>query len=91
MKTGFELLISFRTPSGFKVCDQYFLGNNPQFAECVFDTLNGYDDIDDKAILHLDLVETSAGITSKIKSLGCKLSELYVNSISLRTHCFALV
>jgi len=91
MKTGFELLVSYRTPYGFKVCDQYFLGVNPKFAECVFDTLTGCDDIDDKTILRLDLMETSSGITSKVKSLGCKLSELYTNSITLRTHSFALV
>lgn len=79
MKTEFELLISFRTPAGFKVCGQYFLGSDPEIAEDIFAGLTGYTDMNDKAMLHLDLMEISDGIPLKIKTLSCRLSELCAN------------
>jgi hypothetical protein len=79
MKTEFDLLVSFRTPDGFKPCAQYFLGSDRDLAEWVFGQLKGRNDIDDKAILHLDLVETKGEVPLKVKTISCKLSELCAN------------
>ena len=79
MKSEFDILISFRTPDGFRVCGQYFLGKDPKFAEEVFAGLTGSEDAIDQAILHLDLMETTDGLPVKVRSVGCKLSELCAN------------
>jgi len=79
MKSEFDILISFRTPDGFKVCGQYFLGSDPVFAESVFEGLTGSKDTADQAVLQLDLLETKGDLPVKVRSLGCKLSELCEN------------
>lgn len=79
MKSEYDVLISFRTPDGFKVCGQYFLGKDRGFAESVFTGLIGREDIIDTAVLHLDLMETRDGLPIKIRSVSCKLSELCAN------------
>ncbi|MGN6180784.1 MAG: hypothetical protein ACTHNW_16495 [Mucilaginibacter sp.] len=79
METNFDILISFRTPSGFKVCGQYFLGSHRELAESIFASLNGYEDVDEQAVLHLDLVETAGDLPQKVRTIGCKLSELCGN------------
>lgn len=83
MESEFELLISFRTPGGFKLCAQYFLGNDRTFAEDVFAGLSGRKDADDNAPLHLDLTEKTGNIPVKIKTLGCKFGELAGNCRSI--------
>lgn len=80
MKMEFDLMISFRTPAGFKRCAQYFLGNDRRFVESVFQQLTGREDTTDQAVLHLDLVETTGEVPVKVKTIGCKLSELCDNS-----------
>ena len=79
MKNEFQIMISFRTPSGFKVCGQYFLGQIRAFAESVFASLNGREGMEDKEMLHLDLVEIVQEIPVRIKTISCKLSELCEN------------
>jgi hypothetical protein len=79
MKTEFDLMISFRTPNGFKRCAQYFLGHDRNFAESVFAQLTGSQDQADQAVLNLDLLETDGDVPVKVKTIGCKLSELCGN------------
>lgn len=79
MKSEFDMLISFRTPDGFKICGQYFLGNDRDFAQMVFAGLKGVDDAGDSALLHLDLMERSDGLPVKVNTISCKLSELCQN------------
>jgi len=72
-------LISFRTPDGFKVCGQYFLGKDQKLADALFNSLTGREYIPEKAVLHLDLLETKDSLPVKIRTIGCKLTELCAN------------
>lgn len=90
MKSEFELLISFRTPDGFKACGQYFLGKDRIFAETVFDGLNGRQDLADNAMLHLDLLEITEDLPVKVKTISCKLSELCENCQHITRELFRL-
>lgn len=90
MKSHFDLMISFRTPDGYKVCRQYFLGYDRQFAEQVFGSLKGIPVNEGESMLHLDLMETNDGLLVKVKSLGCKLSELCGNCQLVTTELFRL-
>jgi hypothetical protein len=88
MNTNFDILISFRTPSGFRLCGQYFLGKDRELAEMIFSGLQGKEDSLDKAILHFDLMETMNDIPLKIRSIGCKLDELSLNSQHITREIF---
>lgn len=79
MKRNFEILISFRTPQGFRACGQYFLGKDRAFAEQVFNGLTGRQDIDDNAVIHLDLLELTDCLPEKVKTISCRLNELGEN------------
>lgn len=79
MKPEFELMISFRTPDGFKRCGQYFLGHDRDFAESVFHQLKGSEALNKSTMLHLDLIETPGLLPARVKTIGCKLSELSAN------------
>lgn len=79
MNSNFDILVSFRTPAGFKLCAQFFLGNDAVFAETVFNGLSGSEDLNNHTVLHLDLVETQEGLPEKIRTIGCKLGELCSN------------
>lgn len=89
MKNEFHILISFRTPEGFKVCGQYFLGQNSQFAQQVFAGLKG-EVSEDKAMLHLDLIESTDGIPAQVKTVSCRLSELCANCEHITRELFRL-
>jgi hypothetical protein len=88
MKTDFDLMISFRTPTGFKPCAQYFLGNDRAFAEAAFQGLTGREDTQDKAVLHLDLMETAGEVPVKVKTKSCNLGELCGNYQQLTRQLF---
>jgi hypothetical protein len=90
MKSEFDLLISFRTPKGFQVCGQYLLGSDQAFAENLFDSLTGRQDKSDDAILHLDLMEKSGELPVRIRTIGCKLSELCANCERVTRELFRL-
>lgn len=90
MESQYDILISFRTPDGFKVCGQYFLGKDPNFANALFSNLTGRDDMPEKAILHIDLMETKDSLPVKIKTIGCKFSELCANCEHITRQLFRL-
>ena len=81
-------MVSFRTPTGFKICGQFPLGPERTFAEQVFSGLKGREDLSDSAVLHLDLVESVNDLPQKIKTLGCKLDELSGNYQYITTELF---
>lgn len=90
MKSDFDILISFRTPEGFKVCGQYFLGKDRTFAEGVFSGLTGRKDQDGHTVLQLDLMETVNDIPVKVKTISCKLSELCGNCQHITRELFRM-
>lgn len=79
MKTDFKILISLRTPAGFDSCAEYFLGSDRDFAESVFAGLTGRRDVNNNAVLHLDLLESMDDVPVRIKTVSCTLGELAAN------------
>jgi hypothetical protein len=75
MKTQFYILLSFKTPAGYKTYGQYFFGNDKDAAYELFERLQGSPDID-RAPLHIDLMETGNELPVKIKTICCTLTEL---------------
>jgi hypothetical protein len=78
MELGFYILLSVRTPAGFDSYGQYFLGNDRNFADLLFDSFKGREPLGSD-LLHIDLMETTDEIPVKIKSISCTLEELTCN------------
>jgi hypothetical protein len=78
MKTQFSILLSFKTPAGYKTYGQYFFGNDKDAAYELFDQLQGSPDID-RAPLHIDLMEIVNELPVRIKTICCTLTELSDN------------
>lgn len=79
MKTNFYILLSLKTPSGFENYGQYFIGDDSEAAYALFEQFKGDRMITDKALLHLDLMETVGELPVKIKTICCTLEELGCN------------
>ncbi len=90
METQFYILLSLKTPQGFINYGQYFLGNDRDAANSLFSQLKGSKDLTNKAILHIDLMETVNELPVKIKSIGCTLDELAINCRLIARDIFRL-
>ncbi len=58
MNTQFYILLSLKTTNGFSDYGQYFFGNDREAAYTLFSKLQGDRSVPDKAVLHIDLMET---------------------------------
>ena len=79
METHYYILLSLKTPQGFINYGKYFLGDDRDVAYNLFDDLQGHKDIRDRAVLHIDLMETINELPVKIKTLCCTLDQLGEN------------
>lgn len=91
MKSQFYILLSLKTPAGFKTYGQYFLGNNRQSAYDLFSQLKGSELIVDHALLHIDLMETVDELPVRIKTIHCTLEELGCNCKLITKGIFRLL
>ena len=91
METQLYILLSLKTPAGFKNYGQYFLGNDRETAYALFEELKGNEQIDGPALLHIDLMETVADLPVKIKTISCTLDELAWNCKLIAREVFRLI
>jgi hypothetical protein len=59
IETTFYILLSLKTPRGFEIYGQYFVGDHKESATALFAQFKGSDAIDDPLLLHIDLMETT--------------------------------
>jgi len=90
MKSQFELVLSLKTSNGFIDYGWYPLGNNRKAADHLFTQMLGSDTMADSAVLHIDLVETKAGLPFKVNGLSCTLDELCENVKLISREMFRL-
>ncbi|EHQ28833.1 hypothetical protein [Mucilaginibacter paludis] len=90
METQFYILLSLKTTQGFVNYGQYFLGNDRDAAYGLFDQLKGSRQFTDRAVLHIDLMESVKELPVKIKSICCTLDELGANCKLIAREIFRL-
>lgn len=73
-------MLCLKTPTGFTNYGQYYLGDDRQFADEVFDQLQGSREVTAHTLLHIDMMETVDELPQKIKTIGCTLDELAHNT-----------
>lgn len=75
-ETSFYILINLKTVNGFESIGKFSIGNNRQFSYLLFKDLQGSSDVDEKAMLTMELMETVNELPVNLKIISCTLDEL---------------
>lgn len=86
----YTILLSLKTPTGFITYGQYYLGDDRQFANDVFNQLMGSPDVTHHTLLHIDMMETVDELPLKIKTLTCTLDQLAHNAKIIAREIFRI-
>jgi len=78
-ETRFYIQLNIKIGSDFQCYGKFLLGNNKKFANDTFQKMRGNKKVNDKTILHLDLVEKRNGLPLNIQMISCSLEELAEN------------
>lgn len=79
MKTLFYIVIKMKVHGGIIDYGRFYIGDETEFAENLFDKLEGYLDPESQFMLHMDLVESSEDNLVYLQRKGCSLEELTEN------------
>lgn len=90
MNSRYYLLLSLKTPTGYDAYGQYFLGNDGQVANQLFNQLQGSRQPQGNVLLYIDMMETVDELPQKIKTIGCTLDELAHNTKIIAREIFKL-
>ena len=90
MKSQFYILLSLKTHGGFDTYGQYFFGDDRDAANELFNQLQGSEEFNEKAMLHIDLMETVNELPVKVKMICCTLDELAYNTKLIAREIFRL-
>ena len=90
METKFYIVINIKSSKGFEGYGRFYIGNNREFAENVFNQLLGSDAVTEQNVLHLDFMEMVDELPVNIKMIRCTLSELAENCKIITKEVFKL-
>jgi hypothetical protein len=87
-KTTFYIVLNIKTATGFESYGRFFIGNKKEMAEAIFSKLKGNKEVDEKAILTLDVVETINNLPVNMEVLSCSLEEMAENCKTITKETF---
>ena len=90
-ETTFSIILNTKTAGGVEIIGKFFIGNNPRTADKIFRSLKGNDEMSDKTVLSLELMETVNGLPVNIKMISCTLEELSENCRIITKEVFKLI
>lgn len=79
METIFYIKTTIKTATGFESFGQFFIGDDPEVAQTIFQQLKGTTEVSEDAFLQLDFIETRNGLPVNIKLIRCTLGEMGEN------------
>lgn len=80
MDTTYNIVISIRTLHGMLEIGTFFLGTDVDFAQRVFDGLQGASILEDDALIRIDLEKKESDILpARLVSISCTLDEYAEN------------
>ena len=88
MPTTFYILISIKTPGGLENYGRFFIGNDRQAAYDLFSKLQGSDEVQERNMLYLELMETVNNLPVNMKMKSCSLRELAENCALITKEVF---
>lgn len=89
-ETTFYIILNTKTAGGVERIGKFYVGNDSRTADKIFKALKGTE-INDKAVLSLELMETVNGLPVNMKMLGCTLEELAGNCRIITKEVFKLL
>jgi hypothetical protein len=79
MDTQFYILVSIKTPTGIESFGKFFIGNNRERADIIFNNLHGSGKIDGEKLLYMEFMEIVEGLPVNLKIIHCNLNQLTEN------------
>jgi hypothetical protein len=80
MDAKYNIVISIKTPEGVMEIGNFFIGDDEDAALTTFYSLNGYNDADDKSVLHINLIKNlSDTVAQYMASISCTLDQYVEN------------
>lgn len=90
MQPTFHINVSIQTLEGPSPFGKFELGNDREAVHTLFSRLKGSEEVNDKDMLYLELIETVNGLPVNIKVLTCSLQELASNTMLITQEVFRL-
>ena len=80
MNAKYNIVISIKTREGIMEIGNFFIGDDEEAALTTFYSLNGYNDADNKSILHINLIKSLSDTAAQyIASISCTLDQYVEN------------
>lgn len=89
MEARFIVVISMKTLRGYMITGQFFVGNDPKYANDLFAQLEGVEGIQ-SPVLKMELQAEKAGDRQVLQQLSCTLQQLTVNTRYIVRETFKL-
>jgi hypothetical protein len=86
--TTFYILIYINTANGYQSIGKFFIGDNREIAEALFNQLQGDTAVDDKTMLTIELMETMNDLPINLHIKSCTLKELADNCCLITKELF---
>ncbi len=80
METTFYIQLNMKTIAGYEAFGKFTLGKDRQLATNVFNQLKGTRQVDESAVLYVDLIEEKDGLPINLEIMSCKLAEIAENT-----------
>lgn len=89
--TTFYILININTANGYQSIGKFFIGDHRELADSLFNQLKGATEVDDKAMLTMELMETFNTLPLNLKMKTCTLHELADNCSLITKELFKAI
>ena len=89
-QTTFYIVLNLRTCNGYESFGKFFIGNDKRCATDIFDQLKRRNNLNEKSILQLDLMETINGLPANMEMISCSLDDLAENCKIITRETFKL-
>ena len=91
-ETKYLLVINMYAGNGYVETGRFYIGNDENEANALFDQLSGEKIISTKVLLRLDFISRNAqGLDTVLGNLGCTLGEMGENVKVILTETFRMI
>lgn len=90
METTYYITLNIKTGKGYESFGKFCIGSDRTYAENIFKKLKGSNEVTEKNILHMDLVESRNELPLNVHMISCTLEELTENCRTITRETFKL-
>lgn len=90
METTYCITLNIKTGSGYECFGKFCVGTDKSYAENIFRQLKGSPEVNEKNILHMDLVALRNELPLNVNMITCTLEQLTENCRIITKETFKL-